>query len=120
MTGAEMIAAERASHAARGWTLEHDLAHDPGDLATVSVAFLLNDHAELPEDWHGCAPKGGARHAEVARRLVIAGSLIAAELDCMVARGEVELEPSPAQTVAWMETAQCPFDCDVCRSGEDE
>lgn len=124
MTGAEMIAAERATHAARGWTVEHDLRHPPGDLARAAVAFSRAAPDLLPPGWRdapgACIPDQDLSPAGRARRLVIAGALIAAELDCMRARGEAELEPTAAQSAAFLATAECPFDCSVCRAGEDE
>lgn len=93
MTGAERIGAERATHAERGWTLDHDLRHEPGALIDAAVSFAWGNPDTLPPGWldteGGCEPNLDSGSAARARRLVIAGSLIAAELDCMVARGEI-------------------------------
>lgn len=93
MTGADLITAERATHADRGWTLEHDLRHDPGELTAAALAFILGQPDALPVGWAegegACIPDDDPSDAGRARRLVIAGALIAAELDCMQARGEI-------------------------------
>lgn len=90
-----MIVAERATHPARGWTLEHDLTHQPGSLTQAAVAFAAGHPLALPPGWQdgetegACSPSLDPSPEARARRLVIAGSLIAAELDCMIARGEI-------------------------------
>lgn len=42
MTGAELIAAERASHVAKGWDAKHDDEHLGGDLALAAVAYAAH------------------------------------------------------------------------------
>jgi len=84
-TGAELIAEERQRQCAEeGWTPEHDAQHEEGEL--IRAALCYADCAPLtkyvgPHTWPW-APLFDKRvqHSKK-RRLVIAGALIAAELD---------------------------------------
>lgn len=110
LTGAQLITLERMTHAARGFDLEHDLAHDEDELIAAAVAFIHGNPELLPEGWadvpwvpegyphtpKACVPRNADTRAGLARNLVIAGSLLAAQLDCMGARGEMaEAEAGP-------------------------
>lgn len=74
-TGAQLIAEERATHEAKGWTAEHDDMHTEGELATKAAEII----ADCDDSW-GLAKKCGFEGGRV-RQLVVAGSLIAAEID---------------------------------------
>lgn len=80
MTGVARIAAERANQVADGWTLQHDRQEHPdGDLH--DAAWLL-----LSDDSDGDGPEWAKRlwrkyEDDRVQRLIIAGALIAAELD---------------------------------------
>ena len=93
MTGVELIAAERRRQVEEeGWTPEHDATHDCGELA-IAAAELAVDGTDAEVDsrdfdadmWrlvakHGC---NGTAPDNI-RALVIAGALIAAEIDRLV------------------------------------
>jgi len=90
MTGADLIAQERATHTSqRDWTPCHDDAHTDGALAKVAAALAVDgtdasvdDPCYEPDHW-GLVAKHGYRgtHPDRIRSLVIAGALIAAEID---------------------------------------
>ena len=73
--GIELIAEERATHAAKGWTEEHDETHSCGELGFEAVALICNKTG--PFNLAGKALAEGGRK----RQLVVAGALIAAEID---------------------------------------
>lgn len=96
-TGAELIAAERRRQIeVEGWTPEHDDEHDGGELALAAACYAVaGTDAEVViskgqfgtssfEQWDAW-PWGGAfdnrEEHDKLRRLVIAGALIAAEID---------------------------------------
>lgn len=80
MTGAELIAQERARQVAQeGWTPDHDDEHIDGELVRAAQAYLLpNGGFPAAASWpftDGFKPEGRIRN------LVKAGALIAAEID---------------------------------------
>ncbi len=87
-TGAQMIAAERQRQIERkGWTPEHDDTHDDGALAYAAAelavprdlgAFVHDPRGYYPPDLCGSLAKHAGNRV---RQLVIAGALIAAEID---------------------------------------
>ena len=94
MTGVELIAAERTRQVeVEGWTQGHDDGHESGEIA-VAAAELAVDGTdsrvtdtyadyEGPIDHCGSLAKFGHRGTtpDRVRTLVIAGALIAAEID---------------------------------------
>lgn len=90
-TGIELIAEERQRQIEKeGWTPEHDDGHDGGELAMAAVAFAAHpakvyttqEYAER-FDFRRVLPfneRGHFKDSEL-RNLVIAGALIAAEID---------------------------------------
>lgn len=94
--GAKLIADERARQMAQeGWTPEHDDTHQYGDLAVNAAILAVNgtdaevvDHLERP-DWNL------KRHPRI-EQLVIAGALIAAEIDRVIRRDQPTAPASPS------------------------
>ena len=98
-SGSDLIAAERQRQMSReGWTPEHDdIEHQAGELAAAAVAYALapgsrqrmepNGDPRIPDVWpwevEWWKPKWTPRTARDGRirELVIAGALIAAEID---------------------------------------
>lgn len=90
-TGIELITEERQRQIEKeGWTPEHDDGHDGGELSMAAVAFAAHptkvytkeDFAER-FDFRRVLPFGERGHfkKDELRNLVIAGALIAAEID---------------------------------------
>jgi hypothetical protein len=86
MNGAQLIADERRRQVlVEGWSPEHDDGHADGELAAVAAGLALDGFARLDnpafggpwDPWHLIAKHRGNR----IRQLVIAGALIAAEID---------------------------------------
>lgn len=102
-TGAEMIAGERRRQIEKeGWTAEHDDEHDHAEMAWAAVCYAAPDSVFVasnldadfedgvdirlhdPWPWDGQwdkRRKHGRRKNGRIRQLVIAGALIAAEID---------------------------------------
>jgi hypothetical protein len=80
MNGIELIATERQRQIdAEGWTLEHDDEHIFGELAKRAAALAVSHtDAIVMDDGERVLPWKEHRHP---RNLVIAGALIAAEID---------------------------------------
>ena len=79
-TGIELIAEERATHEAKGWDAAHDDLHDKGQMARVASDLAGNDTDSL--EW--ASDPWGLVHKhrnDRVKQLVIAGALIAAEID---------------------------------------
>jgi hypothetical protein len=74
-TGIEQIADERATHERKGWTAAHDDGHDDKKLAAIAVNLIC----DLPDGW-GLSENAKMEGGRI-RQLVVAGSLIAAEID---------------------------------------
>jgi hypothetical protein len=74
-TGIEQITDERATHEGKGYTASHDDGHDDQILTAVALSLL----ADLPDCW-GIAEKARNKGGRI-RQLVVAGALIAAEID---------------------------------------
>lgn len=87
-TGIELIEDERNSHfSEHGYTLEHDAELSSNKQLSYAALMLLNvdyqegiDSKEFPEGWHeqACERMISKSYKD---RLIIAGFLIAAELD---------------------------------------
>lgn len=102
MTGAEMIAKERRRQIEKeGWTADHDANHEDGDLTMAAVAYAAYPDEVLvrveredgyefidPWPWDGAWDKR-KKHRKL-KRLVIAGALIAAEIDRIIANQEMQ------------------------------
>lgn len=85
--GVALIAAERARQIAKeGWTPEHDDTHSHGEMAISAACYAANGTtAEVTINGRDAFPWGSCddkrqKHDRV-RQLVIAGALIAAEID---------------------------------------
>jgi hypothetical protein len=93
--GAGLIAAERARQPAEeGWTPEHDAQHGGNELAWASWCYLdraVGEHdpadVEPPPMWPW-ERRWWKPGKSPLRLLIIAGALIAAEIDKRLARGE--------------------------------
>jgi hypothetical protein len=91
-TGVSLIADERLRQiAVEGWTSEHDAQHTHGELAIAAACYAVaGTDADVfggpyRASWEDAWPWGAKwdkreKHSEI-RRLVIAGALIAAEID---------------------------------------
>lgn len=84
MTGIEAIREERSRQVSdEGWTLEHDDAHDTGELIAAALCYIRHGNvrkpAATPSDWpwHRSWWKPRDRRSNLVR----AGALIAAEID---------------------------------------
>ena len=116
MTGAELIAQERARQMEQeGWTAEHDAQHKDGSLALAAACYALppkkRGHKAIivtrpclrseytteeavyvprlwPRSWHPDWWK--PEDKDRIRQLVVAGALIAAEIDRLQARSGEE------------------------------
>jgi len=91
-TGVELIAAERQRQMeVEGWTPEHDDVHDRGELAIAAACYAVEGtdanvtHPDVDEEgddyWPWGAQYDKRRKHDNLRRLIIAGALIAAEID---------------------------------------
>lgn len=80
MSGADLITAERQRQIdVEGWTSEHDDLHQYGELAKKAAALAVSyTDAVVMEDGDQILPWKEHPHP---RSLVIAGALIAAEID---------------------------------------
>jgi hypothetical protein len=88
MTALELIAEERHRQIAKGYDAAHDDAHANGEIADAA-GMILFEHTQgpgciadddEPDDWmQALALK--LRHADPQHRLVVAGALIAAEIE---------------------------------------
>lgn len=86
MNGTEMIAAERQRQIeSEGWTPAHDDEHSKEELSIAAMFYVVPDYCYkyatkyIPWPWHRDWLKRG-KHSRI-RQLVIAGALIAAEID---------------------------------------
>ncbi len=108
-TGAEMIADERWRQVAeKGWTPEHDDRHEHNELAIAAACYAAHGTDDVHVvTQHGALSMGGKifvvgeealpfgelvvfdsmRKKRLLRRLVIAGALIAAEIDRLLRAG---------------------------------
>ena len=98
-SGIKLIAEERAQHDSKGWDAKHDdLIHSHGEIALIA-AKMLNNH---PDQW-GLTKKTWNEGGRI-RQLVVAGSLVAAEIDRLL---RLELEPV---VVPWKGPADVEWD----------
>ncbi len=83
-TGIELITKERQEQIAKhGRSVEHDDQYKVRELSTAAVA-LLNQHpaiADFPPSWRSNAITHHMASKPYSDRLIIAGALIAAEID---------------------------------------
>lgn len=113
-TGIELIAEERATHPAKGWTAEHDAGHAKGEIAAAASCYaapqpifeLIENRrgAQYTDPWpwgrviqgRSVADADGYRFGTTEenkrgktrlRQLQVAGALIAAEMDRLIASG---------------------------------
>lgn len=87
MTGAELIAAERQRQINQeGWTSEHDDTHVGKELQAAAECYMVYGcnaryQQEPPMLWPWDGSFWKPSHHNEVRNLVIAGALIAAEID---------------------------------------
>ena len=84
VTGVQLIAEERERHRAEGWTHDHDAHHTDFELSMAAACYAAHETDIDEELWNAWpwAHSWDKRHKHTRiRRLQIAGSLIAAELD---------------------------------------
>lgn len=83
MNGIELIAEEREKQRAKGYTEEHDKNdHDDGSLAGAACAIALDTPISCGPKW---AWQLRDKHSNRLKRLTIAGALITAEIDRVLA-----------------------------------
>ncbi len=86
MTGIELITAERAEQINKhGYSIHRDMDQNPyGELKDAALALLDEIGYYFPDNWdHSITEKMAAKDYKT--RLVIAGALLAAELDRILA-----------------------------------
>lgn len=82
-TGIELIAEERQEQINKhGWSKEHDLTHVDGELKYAALYALGEERYLQPYNW-GDFEDSIERKSEI-EKLVIAGALIAAEIDRLI------------------------------------
>lgn len=89
-SGVEAIAVERFRQKEEGRSPEHDAQHDSGELAEAAIFYIdpyMEEKADIDKPW----PMEPQKHPYV-RRLTIAGALIAAEIDRLLALAEIQPE----------------------------
>ncbi|WP_432263176.1 hypothetical protein [Cupriavidus sp. TMH.W2] len=90
-TAVELIAEELATHRARGFTASADARLLEGELPAVAACFLFGGFEVKagcwPEEW----PRGLLLDKSRVKQLVIAGALIAAEIERLQAEAMVSL-----------------------------
>lgn len=108
ITGAEMIAVERQRQIeAEGWAPGHDAMHDGGELAVAAACYAVegtyaetvigHDLADAGKDaWPWAGWDKRKKHDRL-RRLVIAGALIAAEIDRELRRASKHGTSAPTE-----------------------
>lgn len=85
-TGIELIAEEREKQINKGYTLKHDLTvNTVGCLQMAAEGTLLGNPGAFPADWDIKSVEHICKHSK-RDRLIIAGALIAAELDMLQAQ----------------------------------
>lgn len=84
--GAEAIAAERQRQVeVEGWTWEHDDQHANEQLASAAAFYAIPEkYGELTAFWRFDPEWNKKRKHNRVRQLVIAGALIAAEIDRLI------------------------------------
>lgn len=88
MTGVELIAKERAEQLEKhGWDATHDDEHKEEQLTGVALYALTWDVDFWPDDWDDELMVKIAAKTEK-ERLIVAGALIAAEIDRLTRAGE--------------------------------
>ena len=80
-TGVELIANERKDQKEKhGFDAEHDADHASEDLTLAAIYLLTNDNDYYPADWH-LIYKEKFDKKDRKDKLIVAGALIAAEID---------------------------------------
>ncbi|MBK5248105.1 MAG: hypothetical protein JJE50_01525 [Actinomycetales bacterium] len=86
--GVELIAAERRRQVeAEGWTVDHDAAHGPDDLALAAVCYAMPERVrgrDILPAWPWTPAYWKPTPDDRVRELVKAGALIAAEIDRLI------------------------------------
>jgi hypothetical protein len=92
--GVELIGVERDRQMeVEGWTLEHDDAHANGILALAAAELAAYPYdVQHPYETDHCGSLAKHKHDPI-RRMVIAGALIAAEIDRLI-RATKDQEPN--------------------------
>lgn len=97
MNGIELITEKRNNHSKKGWDRQHDAEHDNGELAVVASTLAVkhtqafvdedapNDKMVLTGFLSNENPWGLENNPDIIDRLAVAGSLIAAEIDRLIA-----------------------------------
>jgi len=82
-TGIELIAQERQEQTTKhGWSQEHDNTHVDGELKYAALFALGEEYYLQPYGWHDFEDSIN-RKSEI-EKLIIAGALIAAEIDRLI------------------------------------
>jgi len=123
MTGVELIAAERATHEAKGYDAAHDDVHGVGVLCLAAALLAtwnrlyafdesangihfednwpFDDYDPRPHEGNVIQHNRSLSHAERIQQLAIAGALIAAEIDLLqrIPRKQFDRYRSPSGTL---------------------
>ena len=106
MTGIELVAKERKRQIEEeGFSPKHDAEHTDGELAMAAACYAAPEQVYIhtqaedvhhfvdpwPEDWHEWDKR--EEHSRI-RQLAIAGALIAAEIDRLIATAKKPSEPA--------------------------
>lgn len=81
-SGVDLIAAERQRQiSVEGWSAEHDDTHRDGELAIEAALWATEQTARKSFRDGMCGPENHRQSKSRVKQLVIAGALIAAEID---------------------------------------
>lgn len=82
-TGLEEIQQERNEQIHKhNIQIQHDvLKNQDEELKKIAIALLTNDHSEFPENWNFFKKEKLLNNKSYKQRLIVAGALIAAEID---------------------------------------
>lgn len=122
-TGIELIAEERQRQIEKGWSLGHDQRHGNGELLKAAETYITPEHYD-----NGCPTrreklwpfntkfKGGESRID---ELVKAGALIAAEIDRLTVKREINIMPKSMHIRTRVYTLQEGWDlcCAIMRKG---
>lgn len=79
--GIEWMAEKRAKQIDKGFTIDHDIQHEPGDnLLKAAIATIEGDASKFPDHWTNDERKRVLDHW-VLDRVAIAGAFLAAYID---------------------------------------
>ncbi len=95
-TGIELIAIERKEQIEKhGYTIQEDVnryedfAPDTGDLAKAAISSIVGNRKEFPYSWTDSPFIDKICAKNYKDRLIVAGALIAAEIDLIIANEEL-------------------------------